>query len=452
MRITINDVRTSMGVNNTYDIVNAIRNSQGDSFQRYVPLADADNIAQVGAGIMITKAIQNDFIVSLIDRIGLVVVNRLSLKNPLAKFKKGKMVDGRTIEEIYTDLIKEQKFDPEVAEEEVFKRVLPPVKTLFHERDRQGFYKLTVSDEQLRSAFVSWGAFDSFLASLISSIYNSAEVDEYRYMMLLLDNYYSKGLFTVIKTVDPVDQTSSTEFLKKLRATATKMTLPMGSREYNAMAVTQRSEMEGLHLFIDADIQAEIDVDVLARAFNMDKTSFMGHVTVIDGFASAGLKAVLVDEAWFMVYDNLTTLETIRNPQGLYWNYNYHVWQVLSASRFQNAVAFVTGDVPAVTNVIVDPPLAQIKAGRELQMTAYVRATDGADHDVTWTVVGSTSATTIAGGTSIDADGVLTVGDTQTGELLVRATVAGAGVDTDGAGTDTTDVIGEALITVVAKA
>jgi uncharacterized protein YjdB len=449
MRITIQDVKNSLGVSETYDIVNAIRNSNGDAFSRYVPLANANNIADVGAGIQITKAIQNDFIVSLIDRIGLVVVSKLSLKNPLAKFKKGKMVDGRTIEEIYTDLIKAQKFDPDTAESEVFKRVMPNVKTLFHERDRQEFYKLTVSDAQLRSAFTSWSAFDSFLANIISSIYNSAEVDEYRYMMFLIDNYYSKGLFTVVKTVDPVDQTSTTQFIKTLRATATKMTLPMGSRDFNAMAVTQRSEMDGLHLFIDADLQAEIDVDVLARAFNMDKTNFLGHVTVIDGFASTGLRAVLVDEAWFMVYDNLTSLETIRNPQGLYWNYNYHVWQILSASRFQNAVAFATANVPAVTSVIVDPPLAELKAGKTMQLTAYVRATDGQEHPVTWEVAGSTSATTLKGGTGVTQNGILTIDATQTGELLITATIAGVGVDTDGAGADTTDVIGEAIVTVI---
>jgi hypothetical protein len=59
-----------------------------------------------------------------------------------------------------------------------------------------------------------------------------------------------------------------------------------------------------LHLIIDADLEAELDVDVLAKAFNMDKTNFLGHVTVIDGFASTGLEAVLVDQDWFMVYDN----------------------------------------------------------------------------------------------------------------------------------------------------
>jgi uncharacterized protein YjdB len=181
----------------------------------------------------------------------------------------------------------------------------------------------------------------------------------------------------------------------------------------------------------------------------MDKSDFVGNVTVIDGFASSGLEAVLVDRDWFMVYDNLQKLETIRNPKGLYWNYYFHLWQTLSVSRFSNAVAFVSGTVPAVTQVIVDPTIVSLKAGDTFEFTAYVRATDGLDHAVTWSVVASTSSTTLASGTAIDANGVLTIGATQTGELRVRATVAGAGVDTDGAGADTTDVYGESIITIV---
>jgi uncharacterized protein YjdB len=226
------------------------------------------------------------------------------------------------------------------------------------------------------------------------------------------------------------------------------MSLPNGTRDYNSLAVRTRTDMTDMHLIIDADLEAEVDVDVLAKAFNMDRTSFLGNVTVIDGFASTGLEAVLVDKDFFMVYDNLQKLETIRNPRGLYWNYYYHVWQTLSASRFANAVAFVSGTVPAVSQVIVDPVIASLKAGDTFEFTAYVRATDGADHPVTWSVAASTGSS-LAAGTSIDANGVLTVGATQTGELIVHATVVGAGIDTDGAGPDTTDVIGESIVTIV---
>jgi hypothetical protein len=447
-RIQIQDIKNYLGVSETYDIVNAILNESPDTFSQYVPLASATNIVEVGAGLQISKTLQNEFVVNLIDRIGLVVVKKATLQNPLKKFKKGQMPQGRSIEEIFTDITKAQKYNPEDAETTLYKRVIPNVKTLFHERNRQDVYTQTISDEQLRSAFVSWSAFDNFLSSIINAIYNSAEVDEYESMKLVIDNYFSKGMFTVVNVLPPTDATSASDFVKKARAVARKMSLPNGSRDYNALAVRTRSEMNDLHLIIDADLEAELDVDVLAKAFNMDRTSFLGNVTIIDGFASTGLEAVLVDKEWFMVYDNLFQLETVRNSKGLYYNYFLHVWQTLSASRFANAVAFVSGTVPAVTSVIVDPVIVSLKQGATHEFTAYVRATDGNDHPVTWSVAGSTSSTVVKAGTTITSDGVLTVAADQTGELVVKANIAGVGIDTDGAGSDTTDVYGESIVTI----
>lgn len=441
-RITVKDFTTSLGITQTYDIVNAIRNSSSDNFQRYVPLANDSNITEVGQGILINQQLQNEFITSLVERIGLVVIRNVSLNNPLKKFKKGLMPQGRTIEEIFVDITNEKKYDAEESEQTVFKRTIPNVKTLFHERNRQGYYEQTIQDDSLKSAFVSWGNFESFISRIISAIYNSAEVDEYRYMMLLADNYYSKGLFKVEKVTKPDSETTAREFVKKVRAVATKMTLPFGSRDYNALAVHTRSDLNDLHLLISADLEATLDVDVLAKAFNMDKTTFLGHVTVIDGFASEGLEAILVDREWYMVYDTLQKMETIRNPKGLYWNYFYHVWQVLSVSRFANAVAFVSGDVAPVTQVIVDPVIASIKQGKTHKFNAFIRQTDKEVYTPVWTVVG-TGTSTVASGTNISTDGLLTVGATQTGELKVVCTV------TYGEDPSDVDVIGESIVTII---
>ena len=437
-RITVKDFTTSLGITQTYDIVNAIRNSASDNFQRYVPLANDSNVLEVGQGILINQQLQNEFITSLVERIGLVVIRNVSLNNHLKKFKKGLMPQGRTIEEIFVDITNEKKYDAEDAEQTVFKRTIPNVKTLFHERNRQGYYEQTIQDDSLKSAFTSWGNFESFISRIISAIYNSAEVDEYRYMMLLADNYYAKGLFKVEKVTKPDNETTAREFVKKVRSTATKMTLPFGSRDYNALAVHTRSDMNDLHLLISADLEATLDVDVLAKAFNMDKTTFLGHVTVIDGFASEGLEAILVDKDWYMVYDTLQKMETIRNPKGLYWNYFYHVWQVLSVSRFANAVAFVSGEVAPVTQVIVDPTIAAIKQGRTHQFNAFVRQTDNKKYTPVWTVV-ATGTTTKLSGTKI-VDGLLTLDSNQTGELKVIATVT---YDTD------KTVQGESIVTVI---
>lgn len=443
-RITVADIKKNLNNSESWDIFNAIRNDSSETFQRYVGLADANNISKIASGMEINQTVQNEFVQTLIDRIGLVVMNKVLLSNPLKKFKKGTLEYGRTIEEIFTDITKAKKYDVEDSESTVFKREIPNVKTLFHERNRQEFYQATVQDESLKTAFTSWNNFDSFIATIINSIYNSAEVDEYGYMMLLIESYYKANHFKVIPIADVVSEATAREFVKKVRATATKMTLPQGSRDFNSLAVHTRTDMNGLHLFIDADYLAEIDVEVLARAFNMGKSDFLGNVTVIDDFAVNGLKAVLVDEDWFMVYDNNTKMETIRNPKGLYWNYFYHVWQTLSVSRFSNAVAFVTGAVAPVTEVIVNPSIISVKQGKKQTFKAFVRFTVGktSDYPVTWSILGNTTGGAVQAGTTINATtGEVTVATDQVKPFIVQATVS----YTEGGSTKT--VVGESIVT-----
>jgi len=160
--------------------------------------------------------------------------------------------------------------------------------------------------------------------------------------------------------------------------------------------------MEGLHLFITADTEAEIDVDVLAVAFNMNKTDFLSKVTVIDEFESPDIQAVLVDEDWFMCYDNNIEMTNIYNPKGLYWNYFYHVWQTLSCSTLENAVVFSTNDAP--TDVLtIDPKTATVVKGQTKQFTSSVSGS-------TFSIV----TTGVDAGTTINTSGLLTVSATET--------------------------------------
>lgn len=447
-RISYKDVSTSLGLNNSYDIMNAIRNEASPQFQNYVPLANKENVAEVGAGIIATKALQNEFITALVERIGKVILRRVSLSNPLSKFKKGEMEYGRTIEEIFTDIADEHMYDPEVAESEVFKREVPDVKSLFHEVNREGFFKQTIQDGNLKRAFVSWEEFGDFTASIVAAMYNSDEVHEYRYMMMVVDNFYSKGLFKTEKTNPVIDKTSATDLVKQIRKHARKMTMTAGTRDYNSMAVHTRSEMDRLHLLITADLEAEMDVEVLASAFNMDKTDFLGKVTIVDKFASPGLEAVLIDEDWFMVYDVNLSMEVIRNPQGLYWNYFLHHHQIQSASRFAPAVAFTTDENAApVTTVILDPQKASIKQGGTMKFNAYVRQTDDVKREIVWDVK-TTGSETKRVATTVK-DGELVVADNQEGELMVTATVSYDTEVEDGDGsttTETTDIVGSSIV------
>lgn len=449
MRLKIYDIQKALGVSNSYDIVNAIRNSATEEFRQYVPLANAENVAEVGAGILINQTIQNQFITSLVDRIGKVVIKQKLLENPLRRFKKGMLPLGRTIEEVFVDITEEKMYDVEEAETTVFKREIPDVKTLFHELNRKGYYKQTVQDSDLTTAFISWSDFDSLLVKIVSSMYNSSEVDEFKYMKLLVDNYMAKGHFKVLQTEltnAMNNEVAIKQTVKDLRSLVTRMTLESGSRDFNSMGVHTRSDRQSLKLLVTPEFEATMDVDVLAQAFNMEKATLLSEIIVVDSFATPGLLGVLVDEDFFMVYDKLIKMETIRNPQGLYWNYFLHIWQVLSASRFENAVAFVSKDYDTtelekndyVTEIIMNPQIASTKPGSSFTVEAQPRMVIGATvhpvPDLTYTVT-TLDGTDVAEGTAVTDNGLsatVTVGATQTGTLIVTAKPVKVGATVSG--------------------
>lgn len=437
-RITIKDVNSLWEVDATHDLLNRIRNSASSQYQSYVPLANLDNVDEVGAGIMVLSTVQNEFITALVERIGKVVIHDKIFNNKLKFFKRGMMPVGRTIEEIFVDIATENTYDPELAETEVFKREIPDVKAMFHEVNRKGFYKATIETNSLQQAFTSWDGVETLLTRIINSLYNGNEVDEFKYMKLLVDNFDSKGLFTVVPTDKIVDEVTGRAFIKKVKAYSNRLTFP--SRDYNAMGVMTSTSKDDQYLLLPSDTDANIEVDVLASAYNMDKVRFAGHYTLVDYFGDKNIQGVLIDKDWYMVYDTLMQMRVQPNGQGLYDNYFLHIWQLLSTSRFANAVVFKSDVTKKITNVIVDPPLSSIKQDRSMLLTAYVRATDGVIYKPTWSVARE-DAKTIGAKTSITAEGKLIVSPTEPiGNLIVTAS-AKAG--------EATAVTGQAVVIVI---
>lgn len=129
------------------DILNAIRNSASQTYQDRVPVATQNNIKEVGNPIITFEAIQNEFLHALVNRIGRVLITSKSYENPLKRFKKGILEYGETVEEIFINIARAHEFDPNVAENEVFKREIPDVNAAFHRLNVKNFYKTTISNE-----------------------------------------------------------------------------------------------------------------------------------------------------------------------------------------------------------------------------------------------------------------------------------------------------------------
>ena len=138
------------------------------------------------------------------------------------------------------------------------------------------------------------------------------------------------------------------------------------SDQYNAANVYTTTPRNNQHIFMDATFNAQFDVDVLASAFNMDKANFMGRLHLIDYFNTfdnkrfetirknstgleevtaeelalmADVKAVLVDENFFQVYDNKDQFTEKYVASGLYWNYFYPNGRLQTGLRLAHPIS-----------------------------------------------------------------------------------------------------------------
>lgn len=426
--ITPEDVHAAVGVSNGMELMAAIRNSGSPLFQAHVPLPNADNVQAVGAGLTRLDVVQNEFVANLVDRIGKVVIKYKSFTNPLRMFKKGDFPLGRTIEEIWIDIATENKFDPAESVTGVFQRVIPDVKAMFHEINREGFYKQTIQHAWLEKAFTSWGQFDQFVAGVMNAIYAGDEIGEFEYMKLLIANYHEKELFHEV-VVGEVNETNIRPFVRKLKGISN--TLPFPSRKYNAQNVMQSTEKSKQYIIVDAMTDATIDTEVLASAFNMGKVEFLGHKVVIDEFpptvdsdgtvTPSNLVAILVDSDWYMVYDKLYKMTNLFNPEGLYWNYWLHHHQLLSTSQFSNAIAFVKEATVPVTGVTVPQASYSLVKGETLTVPLTFAPAEATNKGGTVT----SSNETVGTPTLTTNDGVVTevnVLGVEVGQTLVTFT------------------------------
>lgn len=412
------------------DILNVIRNNASVDYRNYVPKADANDVESVrtiGAIIMDYPALQNEFLNALVNRIGRVMLTSKMYSNPIAFFKKGVLEYGESIEEIFVNIAKVQEFNPEIAEQEVFKRVVPDVRAAFHTMNYQKFYKATVTQEQLKQAFLSWDGVTDLIARIVDSMYTGANYDEFLVMKYLLARHILDGRVYPV-TVPTVNAENAKAIVTTVKGVSNKLTF-MNS-EYNPAAVRTFTEKTGQYMIVNSVFDATMDVNVLASAFNMDKAEFLGHRVLIDGFgdldvarlgeifagdptynepsqdeltALNAIPAVIVDKDWFMVFDMLTQFTEQYNGQGLYWNYFYHVWKTFSVSPFANSVLFVPG-TPSVTSVTVSPTTASVPKGGSVSLSAVVVTEYFAPQTVVWTSSAEDVKVSAAGVVTVDVD------------------------------------------------
>lgn len=352
------------------DILNAIKNEASEAYQDAVPYATEDpaSLKKIGAVFSDYPLFQNEFLSALVNRIARVMISSKMYSNPWAVFKQGILEYGETIENIFVDLAKPSAYNVTTAETEIFKRATPDVKAVFHTMNYKEFYKVTIEENNLRMAFTSADGVTDLIARIVDSLYSAAKYDEFLVMKYMLQKeLMSAGGIAQVDVAYTVGGTNTTDVTKELvadiKAASNKMQFM--SKAYNKAKVNTFSEKTNQYLILPADVDAAIDTEVLAAAFNMDKVTFAGHKIIVDDFSTndiARLKqifaedeamsteinaltdasfnsilrcaAVLVDEGYMMIFDNLDKFTEQYNGQGLYWNYWYHQWKTFTVNPF----------------------------------------------------------------------------------------------------------------------
>lgn len=393
------------------EILNAIRNSATQNYQNYVPYAtpEADSIKAIGSVIMQYTPLQNEFLHALVNRIGRVIITSKLYSNPWAFLKKGYLEFGETMEEIFVNLARPFQFDPAVAEEKVFQREIPDVRATYHTLNYKKFYKATIQNDDLRTAFLSWQGITDLIAKIVDAMYTGANYDEFLTMKYMLARHILDGHIEPV-TISPVSAANMKGIVSTIKGISNS--LEFMSTEHNLAGVSTFTPKRDQYLFLNAKFDATMDVEVLASAFNMDKAEFMGRRVLVDSFGNLdnarlailfendpnyqeisaadialldAIPAVLVDRNFLVMYDNFQNFTEIYNGEGLYWNYWYHVWKTFSVSPFHNAMCFVEG-TPTVTRVTVSPAAVTASAGQSVSFSATVATTNFAPQAVDWTV------------------------------------------------------------------
>lgn len=400
-------------------VFNVVRENMNEVYMNTLPSATEDNIQTI-SNILFNDAYQpmlNDFVTNLINRIGLTIVRNKTFNNPLSILRKGSMPLGTDIQDIYENPAEAEQY--ELSNTEMAKLLTitdPDTHVAYYRRNRKDLYTKTISRENLQGAFVSWEKFEDYISAITTSLYSGNYIDEFKLTKALVDGAYDNNK-VIVETVNAVtDEASAKAFVKKARALFNKMKFP--STDYNAYSkfsgakgkITTWTDEDRVVMIVTSDLMAEIDVDVLARAFNIDNTKFLGRVIEVDKFENPEIQAVICDEAWFQIYENVMRFDEFYNARVMAWNEYLHVWQTYAICPFANSVILATAQ-PKPATAISASDVSVVK-GATANVTVTLTPSD-ATSDLTF-ISGDEKVFTVS------STGVVTGVSAGTGTLTVK--------------------------------
>lgn len=341
---------------------NYIRENSTTAFQDLVPDATLENISTL-SNILFNDTYTpqlNEFVHNLVNRIALTMIKNKSFNNPLQVFKKGAVPMGTDIQEIYENpAVAEQYAYSNTAMAKLLTITDPDTHVAYYRLNRQDKYTKTLPRVGLQQAFVSWDKFEEYIQGIVNSLYSGNYIDEFKLTKALIDGAYDNNK-VIVETVTAVtDSASAKAFVKKIRNLFAQFKFPStqynsyGKFTNNAKKVTTWTDEDRIFLIVRADVMSEIDVEVLANAFNLDHAKLLGRVLEVDKFENEEILGVLCDESFIQIYDNVLRFDEFYNGATMTYNEYLHAWGTFAISPFANAVVLATAQPSPVTEITI---------------------------------------------------------------------------------------------------
>lgn len=360
--------------NDSYAILNAIRNSVGGEFRAHTPLVQSAQDAQAyGLYVCGSGDARNSFMNSLINRIAQVMCLVRSYENPLKRYKKGILGPGEMVENIWVGLVTPEGWTQNPATPgDVFQTNNPDNEVSFHPVNSKLVYEITTNDSELSLAFTTEGGVYDLVSRIVGRLTDSAEWDEYIMMKYVIARALLANSDSVL-TVATLNAANSDAIISSMKAVSNNMRFM--NTDYNVAGVATHSPIDKQVFFLTANASAVLDVSSLAKAYNLSYVDFIGQQQMVNTFsftdaelarlntimtetAAQGLVpgytqftqeeltalghivGATIDEDFFMVFDKLYQVSAAFDPKHLNTNNFLHNWKIYSYNPFANSVFF----------------------------------------------------------------------------------------------------------------
>ena len=296
---------------------------------------------------------KNKILTAMFNKVYSIIVDIMDSDNPFSKYYGAPINYGDTLENVWIELPEGYNFydNPNSIDEggSPFKKANPSIKTLYATINFTMQYKTTITDVEFRKAVWSATGFEDLVNKIISSLPISATLDRYFATIGMLGNanIYANGIQDVEYTTGNEGKVATQTIVDY----GTNMTFP--NTKNNKLAVMNRTPKDRLLLVIKQSILNKINLDFLSGVFNLSKVDLISMIIPIETFSvkykNAGGEVVetadnidfaILDTKGLDIHNSLTSSGLLYNPEELYTNHYYNVWDIISYKYFYNARAF----------------------------------------------------------------------------------------------------------------